>query len=71
MKKTRYTEEQIIGVLKQMEAGRKVSDLARELGASEATPVHLEEQVWRAGSERSTSAEGKRLVNSVASPPRR
>jgi len=37
MKKTRYTEEQIIGVLKQMEAGRKVADLARELGVSEAT----------------------------------
>lgn len=37
MKKTRYTEEQIIGVLKQMEAGRKVSDLSRELGVSEAT----------------------------------
>jgi putative transposase len=37
MKKTRYTEEQIIGALKQMEAGRKVADLARELGVSEAT----------------------------------
>ena len=37
MKKTRYSEEQIIGVLKQMEAGRKVSDLARELGVSEAS----------------------------------
>jgi putative transposase len=37
MKKTRYSEEQIIGVLKQMEAGRKVVDLARELGVSEAT----------------------------------
>ena len=37
MKKTKYTEEQIIGVLKQMEAGRKVTDLARELGVSEAT----------------------------------
>ncbi len=37
MKKTRYSEEQIIGVLKQMEAGRKVADLARELGVSEAT----------------------------------
>jgi len=36
MKKTRYTEEQIIGVLKQMEAGRKITDLARELGVSEA-----------------------------------
>jgi putative transposase len=37
MKTTRYTEEQIIGALKQMEAGRKVADLARELGVSEAT----------------------------------
>jgi putative transposase len=37
VKKTRHSEEQIIGVLKQMEAGRKVSELARELGVSEAT----------------------------------
>jgi putative transposase len=40
MKKTRYTEEQIIGVLKQMEAGRKVSEVAREIGVSEATLYH-------------------------------
>jgi putative transposase len=37
MKKGRFTEEQIIGVLKQHEAGRKVTDLAREMGVSEAT----------------------------------
>ena len=37
MKKSRHTEEQIIGVLKQMEAGRKVAELAREVGVSEAT----------------------------------
>ena len=37
MKKTRHSEEQIIGVLKQMEAGRRVPELARELGVSEAT----------------------------------
>ncbi len=37
MKKGRYSEEQIIGVLKQMEAGRTVKDLAREVGVSEAT----------------------------------
>jgi putative transposase len=29
--------EKIIGVLKQMEAGRKVANPARDLGASEAT----------------------------------
>jgi putative transposase len=37
MKKGRFTPEQIIGVLKQHEAGRKVQELARELGVSEAT----------------------------------
>ena len=37
MKKDRYTEEKIIGVLKQMEAGRKVADLAPDLGVSQAT----------------------------------
>jgi hypothetical protein len=33
----RVNEEHIIGVLKQHEAGRKVADLAREIGVSEAT----------------------------------
>ena len=37
MKASRFTEEQIIGALKQMEAGRAVKELARELGVSEAT----------------------------------
>jgi putative transposase len=37
MKKSRYTEEQIIGILKQHEAGVKTGDLCREHGISEAT----------------------------------
>jgi putative transposase len=37
MKKSKYTEEQIIGFLKRMEAGQKARDLARELGVSEGT----------------------------------
>jgi hypothetical protein len=41
MKKTRYNEEQIIGVLKRMEAGQKERELARELGV---TPSHEEEE---------------------------
>jgi putative transposase len=37
MKKSRFNEEQIIGILKQHEAGRKVPDLAREHAVREAT----------------------------------
>jgi len=37
MKKKRYTEEQIIGAIKQHESGVKVDDLCRELGISQGT----------------------------------
>ncbi len=37
MKKSRYMEEQIIGILKQHEAGVKTADLCREHGISAAT----------------------------------
>ncbi|PZP20322.1 MAG: IS3 family transposase [Kocuria rhizophila] len=37
MKRTRFSEEQIIGVLKEAEAGAKTADLARRHGVSEAT----------------------------------
>ena len=45
MKTGRFSEEQIIGVLKQHEAGRKVAELAREIGVSEAQRLRsLEEE---------------------------
>lgn len=37
MKRARFTEEQIIAVLKEHEAGAKTADLARKHGVSEAT----------------------------------
>src|SRR5690606_2120533 len=37
MKKSRFTESQIIGILKEQEQGKKVSDLCREYGISQPT----------------------------------
>jgi putative transposase len=37
MKKTRFTETQIVSILKQQEAGRSVKEICREHGISEAT----------------------------------
>lgn len=37
MKKRRFTEEQILRILKEYEAGKKVQDIMREHGISDAT----------------------------------
>jgi putative transposase len=43
MKKTKFTEEQMIGAVKQLEPGRSAKDLARELGVTDQTLCN-----WRA-----------------------
>jgi putative transposase len=37
MKKSRFTEEQILYALRQVEAGTPASDVCRQLGCSEAS----------------------------------
>jgi putative transposase len=37
MRKSRFTEEQIIGILKRVERGQALADVCRETGISDAT----------------------------------
>src|SRR6202451_2305548 len=59
MSKSRHTEAQMIGALKQLEAGRKAEDVAREVGVSKHTIY-----AWKAkygGMEVSQAQEAKQL----------
>jgi putative transposase len=71
LKKARFSEEQIIGILKQYEAGQKVTELAREHGVSEATIYTWKSkygglEVSEAQRLRSLEDENRRLKHLVA-----
>ncbi len=56
MKRARFTQEQIIAVLKENEAGARTADLARKHGISEATLYN-----WKAKFGGMDVSEAKRL----------
>jgi putative transposase len=56
MKKTRYTEEKIIGVLKEAEGGIPIMELCRKYGMSDATYYN-----WKAKYGGMTTSEVRRL----------
>ena len=56
MKRSRYTEEQIIGILKEVEAGLKVADACRKYGLSSWTVY-----AWRKKYQGMSVREAKKL----------
>ena len=71
MRKSRFTEEQIIGVLKAVETGRKVADVCREHGIAEGTYFRWKAkygglEVSEARRLRELEEENRRLKHAVA-----
>jgi putative transposase len=71
MRKSRFSEEQIIGVLKAVESGQKVADVCRQQGISEGTYFRWKAKfgglgVSEARRLRELEEENRRLKHAVA-----
>jgi putative transposase len=71
MKKAKHTEERIIGAVKQLEAGRPVKEVAREMGVTDQTLYNWKSkfggmEVSDAKKLRALEEENRRLKEMVA-----
>jgi len=71
MKKAKHSEEKIIGAVKQMEAGRSVKEVAREMGVTDQTLYNWKSkyggmEVSDAKRLRTLEEENRRLKETVA-----
>jgi len=58
MKRTRFSEEQIIAIVKEHEAGIPVAELCRKHGVSDASIYRWKARFWRHGGVRGLTAAG-------------
>ena len=71
MKKSRFSQEQIVAALQLVQAGGKVDEICRKLGVYADDVLPLEAGVRRHGRERGEEAEGARGRESAAEEDRR